>query len=42
LLEVPSVIVPEETVVALNAMHPDTARIKAAVVRRFEYQRLLR
>ena len=41
-LEVPSVIVPEETVVVINPAHRDTARIKAAVVRRFEYQRLYR
>jgi len=42
LLEVPSVIVPEESVVVINPAHRDTARIKAAVVRRFEYQRLYR
>ena len=42
LLEVPSVIVPEETVVVINTTHRDTARIKVAVGRRFEYQRLFR
>jgi RES domain-containing protein len=42
LLEVPSVIVPEESVVVINTTHRDTARIKAAVVRQFEYQRLFR
>ena len=42
LLEVPSVIVPEETVVALNATHPEIERLKATVVRRFDYPRLLR
>mgnify|MGYP006297632273 CR=1 FL=1 len=42
LLEVPSVIVPEESVVVINPAHRDTARIKAAVVRPFEYQRLFR
>jgi RES domain-containing protein len=42
LLEVPSVIVPEESVVVLNPAHRDSARIKAAVVRLFEYQRLYR
>ena len=42
LLEVPSVIVPEETVVALNAMHPEIERLKATVVRRFDYPRLFR
>lgn len=42
LLEVPSVIVPEETVVALNATHPEIKRLKATVVRRFDYPRLFR
>jgi RES domain-containing protein len=42
LLEVPSVIVPEESVVVINAAHPDTTRLKASVVRPFEYQRLYR
>jgi RES domain-containing protein len=42
LLEVPSVIVPEETVVALNATHPEIERLKAIVVRRFDYPRLFR
>ena len=42
LLEVPSVIVPEETVVALNATHPEIERLKATVVRRFDYPRLVR
>ena len=42
LLEVPSVIVPEESVVVINPAHRDSARIKAAVVRPFEYQRLYR
>ena len=42
LLEAPSVIVPEETVVALNAMHPEIERLKATVVRRFDYPRLFR
>ena len=42
LLEVPSVIVPEESVVVLNPAHRDSARIKATVVRPFEYQRLYR
>ena len=41
-LEVPSVIVPEESVVVINAAHPDTTRLKASVVRPFEYQRLYR
>jgi RES domain-containing protein len=42
LLEIPSVIVPEETVVALNATHPEIERLKATVVRRFDYPRLFR
>ena len=42
LLEVPSVIVPEETVVALNATHPEIERLKATVDRRFDYPRLFR
>ena len=42
LLEVPSVIVPEETVVALNATHPEIKLLKATVVRRFDYPRLFR
>jgi len=42
LLEVPSVIVPEETLVALNATHPEIKRLKATVIRRFEYPRLFR
>ena len=42
LLEVPSVIVPEETVVAPNATHPEIERLKATVVRRFDYPRLFR
>lgn len=42
LLEAPSVIVPEETVVVLNATHPEIERLKATVVRRFDYPRLFR
>lgn len=42
LLEVPSVIAPEESIVVINATHPDTTRLKASVVRPFEYQRLYR
>jgi RES domain-containing protein len=41
-LEVPSVIVPEESVVVLNPAHRDSARLNSAVVRRFEYQRMYR
>ena len=42
LLQVPSVIVPEESVVVINPAHRDTARLKASVVRPFEYQRIFR
>ncbi len=38
----PSVIVPEEPVVLLNATHPDAARIKAAVQRPFHYASVFR
>jgi hypothetical protein len=37
MLLVPSVIVPEEPVVLVNPKHPDSSRIQARVVRRFEY-----
>ncbi len=42
LLQPPSVIVPEERVVVINAAHPDAAGITARIVRRFDYNRLLR
>lgn len=42
LLQVPSVIVPEERAVLINASHPDAARIKARVLRAFDYNRLFR
>ncbi len=35
LLEVPSVIVPEETNVLINPAHPDSAKISTTVVRQF-------
>ncbi|HEY8358176.1 MAG TPA: hypothetical protein VIL30_12010, partial [Ramlibacter sp.] len=41
-LLVPSVIVPEEHAALINPVHPDMARIKATVVRPFEYSRLFR
>lgn len=41
-LLVPSVIVPEEYAVLVNPAHPDAAKIGAAVVRAFEYNRLFR
>ena len=37
LLEVPSVIVPEECNVLINPRHPDAAQLKAAKVRRWTY-----
>ncbi len=42
LLELPSVIVPEETIVVVNAAPPDAAKLTTLAVRRFEYQRLFR
>lgn len=38
----PSVIVPEEPVVLINATHPDAAKIKAAVLRPFHYATIYR
>jgi RES domain-containing protein len=42
LLLVPSVIVPEESVVLINPKHPGSGKVSAKVVRQFEYNRLLR
>ena len=42
ILIVPSVIVPEESNALINPRHPDAARISARVMRRFEYNRVLR
>ena len=42
ILLVPSVIVPEERVALINPDHPECTRIVARVVRRFEYNRLIR
>jgi RES domain-containing protein len=42
LLEVPSVIVPEEPAVVVNPMHPDARLLTAKSVRLFEYNRLFR
>jgi RES domain-containing protein len=42
LLEVPSVIVPEEPAAVLNPLHPDARSLKAVIVRSFEYDRLFR
>lgn len=42
LLLVPSVLVPEETVVLINATHRDADKLTARVMRAFEYNRLFR
>jgi len=42
ILEVPSVIVPEETVTLINPLHPDAKKISATAVRVFDYDRLFR
>jgi RES domain-containing protein len=42
MLEVPSVIVPEESAVVINMEHPDAAAISARIHRLFEYNRLFR
>ena len=42
LLLVPSVIVPEESAVLLNATHPQAGTVTARIVRPFEYNRLFR
>lgn len=41
-LEVPSVIVPEESATLINPLHPAAKKISAVVVRRFEYNKLFR
>jgi RES domain-containing protein len=42
ILVVPSVIIPEEQAALINPAHPDAAKIKAKVVRPFEYSKLFR
>ncbi len=42
LVELPSAIIPEETIILINAAHPDSQKIKASVIRRFQYNLLLR
>ena len=42
ILMVPSVIVPEEQAALINPAHPDAGKVKAKVVRPFEYNRLFR
>jgi RES domain-containing protein len=41
-LQVPSVIVQEESVVVINPLHPDCAMMEASTVRTFDYARLFR
>jgi RES domain-containing protein len=42
ILLVPSVIVPEEMVALVNPLHPMAKRMKATIVRPFEYNKLFR
>jgi RES domain-containing protein len=42
ILEVPSVIVPEEAAALINPLHPDAKRLAAKIVRPFAYNRLFR
>jgi RES domain-containing protein len=42
ILQVPSVIVPEEPVALINPLHPDAKKVSAKIVRQFEYNRLFR
>jgi RES domain-containing protein len=42
ILEVPSVIVPEEPAALINPVHPDAKLLTAQLVRPFEYSRLFR
>jgi RES domain-containing protein len=42
LLDVPSVIAPEERVVIINGKHPHAAQITAKTIRRFDYNSLFR
>lgn len=41
-LELPSVIVPEESVVLLNATHADISKVAFRTIRRFDYRGLFR
>jgi hypothetical protein len=42
ILELPSAIIPEETILLINASHPGAARLKAKATRRFEHERVFR
>lgn len=41
-LELPSVIVPEECIALINPLHADAKKLSASLVRPFEYNRLFR
>lgn len=41
-IELPSVIAPEETIILINAQHPDSQRMTARATRRFQYNLLFR
>jgi RES domain-containing protein len=42
IIELPSVIAPEETIVLINAQHPDAQRMTARATRRLQYNLLFR
>jgi hypothetical protein len=42
ILEVPSVIVPEEKAALINPLHPDAKTLSAKTIRLFEYDKLFR
>lgn len=42
LLQVPSVIVPEEPIILINPRHPDSSGITARAIRKFAYSHLFR
>ena len=42
MVELPSVIVPEETIVLINAQHPGTQHMRAWAMRRLQYNLLFR
>ena len=42
ILEIPSVIVPEEPAALVNPLHPNSKKVSAKIIRLFEYNRLFR
>lgn len=42
IIELPSVIAPEESIVLINAQHPDSQHLKARATRRLQYNLLFR